>query len=177
MLLKKFALILLVIFTILACEEDKIIVPHQNESINKIVLNCTSLDSTESITIEYPLSKEITPPKLRANTTYTTRLRTYNVLADTIHDVTQQIELKKEANQFFYTPKSTSISIEYKDVDANEQPVGLETTLITTSATQTQIEIQLIHHPVKSVDNNTISNPAAVGGTTDFKFNLDLTVE
>lgn len=177
MLRKKYALILFVLFTVLACEEDKIIVPHQNETINKILLNCTSLDSTESVNLEYPLAKEITQPKLSANTTYTTRLYTYNVLADTIHDVTPQIALKKEANQFFYVSKSPSISIIYKDMDANEQPVGLETTLITTNPIQTQIEIELIHHPVKSVEDNTIENASAVGGTSDFKFELDLTIE
>lgn len=107
---------------------------------------------------------------LAANTTYTGSLVLLNESKTPAEDITAEIRDEKEDHQFFFQAASSlKASISYSDKDANNKPLGLETSFITTTASEGDLTIILRHKPSKSasgVENGDITN---AGGETDIE--------
>ena len=92
-------------------------------------------------------------------------------------NVTEEIEQEKEEHQFFFQLSANNASIDYDDVDADGNPVGLLTSVQTDSTGHNMLTVTLRHEPNKNangVSNGDITN---AGGETDIEVMFHLHVK
>lgn len=119
----------------------------------------------------------ITSGTLSANTTYSGRLILLNESEDPSEDITEEILEEAEEHQFFFESTLSGLSVSYTDSDANNQPLGLTSSLVTGDPGDGTLTITLRHEPDKSangVSEGTIDN---AGGETDIEVSFDIRVE
>ncbi len=167
--IKKAVMIVLLATAIFSCEKDTVITPHRTESINKMVLSFTSIDSTESFIFNFPKIDTLPLPQLKPNAAYTTRITVYKTTPDSIYDITPEIIKEAEQHQFFYDTNGTALEITYADKDKNEHPIGLQTVFTTKNSGTNSLKIKLIHIPLKSAKNVILNDPTHAGGILDFE--------
>ena len=120
---------------------------------------------------------------LASNTTYRGRLMigTQNPLASPrlshVVDSTS-VEANLETHQVFFEAKNgLDIATTYQDIDANGYPVGMETTLQTSSATSGELVISIIHNPDKTATGVLNGNRTRAGGSIDVEAAFQVNVE
>ncbi|MEM9822080.1 MAG: type 1 periplasmic binding fold superfamily protein [Bacteroidota bacterium] len=115
----------------------------------------------------------ITGGTLQSNTTYTGQI----VLGTPDEDNTPEIIVEDVEHQFFYAASGANISVQYADMDADGNPIGLATTLTTTDASSGNLTITLRHNLDKAgigVADGDISN---AGGDTDMEVTFDINIQ
>ncbi len=138
-----------------------------------IVLSFRDLDGDGG---DAPIVNTSSP--LAQNTAYQGTLVLLNESVVPAEEINGEIIEEDEDHQFFFQSQgSAGINVSYDDQDSDGNPIGLQTRLQTTDATQGQLIITLRHEPKKTADgvkNGLIEN---AGGETDIEVSFDLTVE
>lgn len=115
---------------------------------------------------------------LVASTNYSGTVEVLNELEDPAEDITLEVLEEDEDHQFFFSLSDNSgIDITYSDQDSNGNPIGVEFSLITTTASVVNIlTVTLKHEPNKSAEGVNIGDITNAGGETDveesFVFNV-----
>ncbi len=109
--------------------------------------------------------------RLSANTDYAVQTRVLDESNNSYTDVTPEIAMEKEGHQFFYTIEGANLTVEYKDMDADGIPVGLETEMRTGAASTGTMNLVLKHIPVGSKTGN------ITDGATDIEVNFEVVIE
>ena len=102
---------------------------------------------------------------LMANTTYTGTLTLLNETESPAEDKTVEIRAEGAEHEFFFASTISGVTFTKTDVDANNNPIGLSTTVNTGAAGTGSITVILKHEPTKP--NNGTSDSA--GGTEDIR--------
>ena len=104
-----------------------------------------------------------------------------NDLANPPIDITTEIISEALEHQFFYQTTGNIPPFKYANVpsnfDSNGKPLGIQSTITTTTAAAGKLQLTLRHGPNKSginVSNGTIDN---AGGATDIEVRFDIIVE
>ncbi|MCC9168469.1 hypothetical protein [Pontibacter harenae] len=84
---------------------------------------------------------------LKPNVTYTGTITFLDENKNPVENITEEIEEEAEDHQVFYSSTAPGLTITATDQDANQRPVGLEYTLVTTSEGSGNIRIVLKHQP------------------------------
>ena len=118
----------------------------------------------------------ITGGILAENTTYTGTVELLNETETPAGDITAEVLEEAEDHQFFFANTLDGITIDYDDTDANGQPIGLNSTLTTTTTENGTITITLRHEPNKSATDVVNGDITNAGGETDIEvtFNVDV---
>lgn len=118
----------------------------------------------------------ITSGILMDSTTYTGTLELLNETETPAEDITIEVQEEAESHQFFFTTSLTGMTIDYDDMDANNQPIGLSSTLTTTGVESGTMTITLKHEPNKSATGVAGGDITNAGGETDIEvtFNIDV---
>lgn len=168
-----------------SCEKDTPIKPHEEELITTLRYTLTPEGGGDKIIFEYKdvdgngsTPAEIKSGILKANTSYTGTLEFLNEIESPAKDITLEIKDEAEEHQVFYlTDPSLGTIFEYLDFDTNNQGLGLSAKVTTGTASTGKLRIILVHEPIKSGKDVTISNPTNAGGSIDFEANFDVIIE
>lgn len=151
---------------------------HDEEVITTLTYTLT--DGVNTITLEFddPDGEGSAQPTynisgpLAANTTYTGTLKLENKTESPAEDVTLEIIAEDDEHEFFFT-NTAGLTITKTDVDGNNNPLGVQTTLMTGAAGQGTLTIVLKHEPTKPNDGTA----AGAGGSTDIEVTFNVTVQ
>ena len=166
-----------------ACKKDDPVIPNEEELITTftytlsaagaapVVLSFTDLDGDGG---NAPV---INGGTLQANTTYTGTIDLLNEAESPAESITEEIAEEKEDHQFFFATDGLDLRFAYEDLDANQQPVGLSTTLLTGDAGTGNLRITLRHEPSKSATGVSMGNIDNAGGETDIEVTFPVTVQ
>ncbi len=107
---------------------------------------------------------------LKADTSYDTSIEILNSLEDPAEDITEEIEELDDEHQLFYIPsENAGISTVYGDFDGAGNPLGLTTTLTTTTLGENlTLRIVLRHEPVKGAEGVSDGDITNADGESDF---------
>ncbi|TXK51949.1 hypothetical protein FVR03_02370 [Pontibacter qinzhouensis] len=94
---------------------------------------------------------------LKANTTYRGTLTLLNESSpNTPVDITAEVRTEGHDHEVFYVVDGASLAITKTDLDRNNRPIGLETTMATTLPSAGSLRIVLKHQPGLKRGNSTI---------------------
>jgi hypothetical protein len=178
------ALILAAILLFAACEKGDPIIPNEEELITTLVYQLTPVGGGSTITLTF---KDLdgdggTPPvilgsTLQANQTYTATLDLLNEVASPAERITDEIRAEDEAHQFFFQSSVPGLTVTYSDTDANQNPVGLSTTLSTGAIGSGSLTIILRHEPNKTASGVAEGDMTNAGGETDIEVIFPIDVQ
>jgi len=166
-----------------ACKKDDPVIPNEEELITTFTYTLSTSGATPVVLSFTDLDGDggnaptINGGTLQANTTYTGTIDLLNEAESPAESITAEIAEEKEDHQFFFATDGLDLSFAYEDLDANGQPVGLTTTLVTGNAGTGNLRITLRHQPDKSangVTNGAIDN---AGGETDIEVTFPVTIQ
>ena len=193
----KFATMLLVAsISVVSCKKKtEAPAPVENEDITTVLLTFKRPSSpSDSVVYRAFFSKgytqaATTPPTfsitstktaLTAGVAYNVSLKLLNALVTPIEDVTVGIIANTPAgseegnanHQIYYGFNTAFASLAYADTDQNGKPLGVKTTVVTSSTATTtgSLNLKLIHKPTKSANMATtpyMYMPATIGGSAD----------
>ncbi|WP_442266405.1 type 1 periplasmic binding fold superfamily protein [Tenacibaculum sp. ZS6-P6] len=135
-----------------------------------IVLKTQDLDGNG------PNSPVITPSNatLAANTTYNGSIVVLNETENPAEDITKEVEEEANEHQFFYTAVGPNVAFNYKTPnDSNNNPLGINFSLVAGEASSGTITFTLKHEPTKP--NNGLVEQA--GGETDIEATFNVTIQ
>ena len=166
-----------------ACEKADPFIPNEEELITTfkytlsangvppIVLSFIDLDGDGG---NAPI---INGGVLEGNTTYTGILDLLNEAGNPAESITEEIEEEKEDHQFFFTIDGLDVSVQYNDLDANQQPVGLTTLLTTGNKGTGNLTITLRHEADKNAVGVVGGLLENAGGETDIEVTFPITIQ
>lgn len=119
----------------------------------------------------------ITGGTLATNQTYTGRLVLLNETVDPVDDISVEVAEEDEEHQFFFESTVGGLSVQYNDVDQDNNPLGLSSTLSTTSAGSGTLKITLKHEPNKFATGVSGGDITNAGGETDIEVSFNVNVQ
>lgn len=177
--IKLLAVLFISALTFTACNDNDDDHGHSNEEVIT-TLTYTLTDGTNVITLEFddPDGEGSAQPTynisgpLAANTTYTGTLKLENKTESPAENITTEILAEADEHEFFFS-NTAGLTITKTDVDGNNNPLGVQTTLMTGAAGAGNITIVLKHEPTKPNDGTA----AGAGGSTDIEVTFNVTVQ
>ena len=133
-----------------------------------VTLNFQDLDGEGGSPGTYTVSGPLT-----ANTTYLGEIKLLNETESPADDITTEVRTEGDEHEFFYTTTVSGLSITKTDIDANGNPLGIETNLTTGAAGNGTLTIVLKHQPTKP--NN--GNATSAGGSTDVEISFNIVIQ
>jgi hypothetical protein len=139
-------------------------------------------EGVQDIEIDGPIS-------LADNTTYTLTIQLINELADpgdAEYNITEEVEEEGDEHMFFFSWTNNVFSdptgngnvdnrdedVNYNDEDVNGQPIGLETSWTTATASSGKFQVVLKHQPELKTATSTSTT-----GETDLDIEFDIIIE
>jgi len=172
---------------ITSCKKDEPetpIIPNEEELITSLNFTLTPTGGGTAIVLSFlDLDGDggdeptITEGTLAANTTYNGSLDLLNELENPAESITEEIQEEDEEHQFFFQSTVAGLSIAYADMDSNGNPVGLSTTVTTTSANSGTITVVLRHEPDKAASGVSAGDITNAGGETDIEVTFNVEVQ
>lgn len=113
---------------------------------------------------------------LRANTEYTSVLLMLDESVEPASDITSQVATEGVDHQIFYVVEGPNMSVEYIDADADGNPLGILTSIITGDPGTSFLTIVLRYQPDKSASGVNQGNLNNAGGNTDIEVTFEIEV-
>ena len=180
-----FALCLSVSVAITSCNPDETPPPNDEEVINYLTYTLTPLGGGDEIVLTWDDpdgdgSGETTVAPLQANTTYNAVVGLQNTTVDPAEDViAEDIGQELEEHQFFFTTTVDGMIVDYNpaNIDADGNPVGILSEVVTGDAGTGNFTIILRHEPDKNADGVADGDITNAGGETDIEVTFAISVE
>lgn len=152
---------------------------HEEELITTVKYTLTNGTDIVTLTFSDPDgeggndgSYNVSGP-LTSNTTYTGVIELLNETESPAEDITEEVKEEGDEHEFFYTTDITGLTITKTDVDANNNPLGIETDVMTATAGTGVITVVLKHEPTKPNDGTA----DGANGSTDVEVTFNVTVQ
>lgn len=181
--LKFLTLLFVCSLTFVACSDDDHHDDHDHEEevITTVTLTLTNTTTASNIvTLKYTDldgeggndgTYQITGT-LMANENYTGVIQLLNEAESPADNITTEVQSEGDEHEFFYT-NTAGLTITKTDNDANGNPLGINTTVVTGEAGNGSLTVILKHEPTKP-NNDTA---ASAGGSTDVEVSYPITVQ
>ncbi|MFY8004216.1 MAG: hypothetical protein ACOVNR_05210 [Chitinophagaceae bacterium] len=151
--LNKFYILFLgVVVVIASCKKaDTPNDENEHEAINKMELTLTGGGNSLSFIAEDPDGDGGNPPsridtlKLQRGVTYSGSLQLYNIASTTVKNLTPKIIEQGKSHEVFYLPNVLNFTVIKNDRDANNFPLGFQTTWNVPNAGLGSVTIKLMH--------------------------------
>ncbi|MFD1061728.1 type 1 periplasmic binding fold superfamily protein [Winogradskyella litorisediminis] len=180
-----FLLFAAALFTVSCSDDDNPVIVNEEEVITKMVVEFVPVGGGNRVVVEVndpdgdgPIQPVATDGILVANTTYNANITLLDESnPNDIENITEEVEEEDDEHQFFFATTGNIGTITYLDFDANNNPVGLNFSLETLSATSGTLTVTLRHEPIKDaagVSNGDITN---AGGETDIQATFNISVQ
>lgn len=178
--IKLLAILFISALTFTGCSSNEVEEPENDEELittvtytltngsNVVTLTFTDLDGEGGAAGTYNVSGPLT-----SNTTYTGVIKLENATESPAEDITLEVKAEGDEHEFFYATSVSGLAITKTDVDSNNNPVGIETSVATVASGAGTITIILKHEPTKPNDGTS----ANAGGSTDVEVTFNVTVQ
>ena len=179
--MKKYLLLLLIgsVVTI-GCDPEEPEVPNEEEVITTLTYTLVPDNGGDTKTFQFrDLDGDggdvpvIEMDALEANTVYSGTIELLNEQATPVMNVSEEVAEEAEEHRFFYQSTKSDLEVTIVDVDSDNDPLGLETTLSTGAAGSGKLTILLRHEPDKSAGDD----PDQAGGETDIEVVFNMVVQ
>ena len=170
-----------------SCDKDEPedpVIPNEEEVITTLILTLNPENGGDPIVFSFrdldgdggdsPIS---TSPTLDSNTVYIGSLELLNEIANPPEDITVEILEEAEEHQFFFQSTVPGVSVEYNDLDANQNPIGVSSIITTGGFGNGTLKVTLRHEPDKSAAGVAEGDIANAGGETDIEVVFDVLVQ
>ena len=183
MKLKKIVFTMLVGLALTSCKKDDPEIPNEEELITTLTYTLTPVNGGDDVVLVYKdldaegtdYNAEIINGTLQANTTYNGVITLLNESENPAEDMTVEVKEEAEDHQFFFTQTPNGFVVTYNDNDANDNPIGLQTQVVTEETyTGGNLTIVLKHQPNKYAAGVSIEDNSNAGGDTDLEVNFEL---
>jgi hypothetical protein len=167
-------------------DDDDVQIINEEEVITTLTVTLVEEGTGDEKILQYrdldgddgPNPPVITVENLLANTTYSGSIQFLNEQETPIEDITEEvIEEADEHQVFFVNASSLNTTFAYSDADADNNPIGVEFSLVTGDASNGNLSIILIHDGDKFADGAAEGILTNVGGETDIEANFNLVIE
>ena len=180
---KLLAILFISVFTFTACsDDDDDDNDHDHDSEEELIttVKYTLTNGSDVVTLKFsdPDGDGTIEPiyevsgDLTANNTYTGMIELLNETESPAEDITEEVKEEADEHEFFYTSDVSGLAITKTDVDGNDNPLGIETSVTTGEAGSGTLTIVLKHEPTKPNDGSSSS----AGGSTDVEITFDVTI-
>ena len=176
--------IILLALSYTSCDKEPPEIPNDEELITTLTYTLTPLAGGEAIVLQFSdLDGEggnepiLTGGALEANTSYLGALDLLNESVDPAESITAEIAAEDEEHQFFFQTSLSDLVFSYSDLDADNNPVGLSTTLTTGMAASGTITIILRHEPKKNEAGVADGDITNADGETDIQVTFPIDVQ
>lgn len=119
----------------------------------------------------------VTTEPLQAGTTYNATVVLLNESETPTEDITEEVSEEAEEHQFFFAAQGADISVSYADQDADGNPLGITSEVVTGTAGSGSFTITLRHEPDKNADGVSNGLIANAGGETDIEVTFSVEIE
>lgn len=179
------ALLLSVSFLFTACDDEEVVIPNEEELITVVTLTLTPEGSGTPVVLSFTdvdgdggADPVFSTEALAANTTYSGSITLLNTADGANEDITREVEEEDEEHQLFYTiGAGLNLTVAYDDADADNNPIGLMTTVTTGDASTGNLTITLRHEPDKNATGVAEGNLANAGGETDIEVTFEVEIQ
>lgn len=173
-------------FVFTACKDDEPdapIIPNEEEVITTLSYTLVPDGGGDTVVLSFQdldgdggNAPIISDGVLQANTVYTGTLELLNELVDPTEDITEEVAEEADEHQFFFPTTIVGLDVDYGDMDADGNPIGIETTLSTLDTDSGTLTIILRHEPDKGAAGVADGDIANAGGETDIEviFNVEV---
>ena len=183
--LKSISILALVLISFSACNNDDDVTTPVNEEEVITTVSTTLTGGGQTITLvskdldgDGPNAPVVTVSgNLVVGTTYTGTTTFLNELENPIENITEEVEEEGVDHQIFYQLASSLGTVTYDDVDTNGNPIGIDFTLVTGTASSGNLTVTLRHLPNKSASGVASGDITNAGGSTDAAVSFPITVE
>lgn len=168
-MMKRFLMIAVVAASLASCKKN-VSEPggeNEHEAINSVTLTFSQNGTVAGTFIaEDPDGDGGAPPtridtiRLRNNQNYTAELTLKNISGTRVTDVTATVRQQGVNHEIFYVMSGASAAVVKTDMDANNLPIGFNSTWTTGAASSGSVLIKLMHKPFikKAGDNPNIGH-------------------
>jgi hypothetical protein len=184
--IKNLAIVLFIATLFTACsDDDDPIQVNEEELITTLTATLTpngggavvTLKSVDLDGADGPDLPVITGGTLAINTTYSGVIKVENETESPAEDITEEVLEEGEEHQFFFTTSNDITTVTYDDMDAGGNPIGVQFSLVTTTAGSGNLTITLRHEPNKTASGVTNGDITNAGGETDVQAVFPITVQ
>jgi len=185
-------LVLTVSLIFSACDEDLNInintntedleIPNEVELITSLNYSLVPKDGSATVILTFiDLDEGVAPTiiggTLAANQTYLGTLKLLNESITPLEIITVEVEEEDEDHQFFFQSTISDITSNYNDQDANGNPLGINSTLITGATASGTLTIILRHKPDKFASGVSGGDITNAGGETDIEVTFPINIQ
>lgn len=142
----------------------------ETEEIASAVLTLEPEGKGQLVTITYGEDSQTPTAVLNAATTYIGNLTLYDPEGN---DITGEISDEANDHEVFYEPSSgLNLTVQKTDQDGNGRPLGLETSIMTNSASTGTMRVVLKHQPGSKGSTSNINE-----GETDLSMTVNVVIQ
>ena len=117
-------------------------------------------------------------PTLSANSSYTVTVEFLDESQTPAEDITEEVAEEDIHHQvFFVIDTSLNASYSYGDQDGQGNPLGLTGTFATMDAGTGNLNVILVHEPIKTASGVSGGDPTNAGGDEDISVNFSVTIQ
>ena len=180
--MKTSAFYALLTLAMLGCSDDDTTpeIINEDELITTVILTLTP-DSGDQVVLttidldgdgpDEPVTTVV--GNFSENTQYQGAVQFLNETEDPAEDITQEVIEEADEHQVFYTiSEGLNIQTTYEDQDSQGNPLGVQITLSTGTASEGSLTLTLRHEPVKPNDGL-----ESAGGETDISTSFDVSIQ
>lgn len=178
------SILFLSVFCFTSCGDDDVEIINDEEVITNFTYTLVPDGGGDAVTLSFVDADGdgggdpvITGGTLAANTVYNGTIALSNETTDPGEDITEEVKEEDDEHQFFFSSTINDITIAYTDFDADNNPLGLTTTLTTGNAGSGVLTIILKHEPMKFASGVSDGDITNAQGETDIKIDFDLTIQ
>lgn len=170
-----------------ACGSDDPEPVNQEELITTLRVTFTGTGPNEGETVVATFkdldgaggnAPEITNPvTLTANGSYNVTVAFLDETKSPAENITLEVEEEGDEHQLFFIANNINFTYQYDDQDSNGKPIGLEGSVLVSSAGTGTLQVLLIHEPNKSATGVSAGDPTNAGGETDISVTFNVTIQ
>jgi hypothetical protein len=178
------AVLLFFVLVLNSCKKDPVVDPNEGELITTVKLKLTNTLLAGAVPLVFEF-KDLdgeggaVPVKfdsivLLKNVIYICEVSVLNESVSPAGDITKEIKAEANDHQFYFVPSSSNLlSVSDYDTDANNLPLGLNTTWVTgLNAGTGTVRVVLKHKPSTKAANDLINK-----GDTDIELDFKLIIK
>ncbi len=114
---------------------------------------------------------------LQAASDYNVSIILLNETASPVDTISNEVLDEGVDHQFFFQLTGANMTFTYADADANGNPIGLQTTMATGTASVGTLKVTLRHQPDKSAAGVVSGDITNAGGETDIEVEFPIVIE
>lgn len=185
MLKLKWALMAMLFVLLASCDKDDPEPVNEEEVITTVRLTFTPARGGSAIVATFQdfdgaggNSPIVTNPILSANTSYSVSVQFLNETQNPSEDITAEVADEAVDHQvFFEVGSGLNFTYSYDDEDGNGNPIGLNGTVQTGTASSGSLAIVLVHQPNKSASGVAQGDPTNAGGEEDVRVTFTASIQ